>query len=360
MLKKDRGITLIALVITIIVLLILAGITIVSLSGENGILKRAQEARDKTKEATENEKIIIGEIENTMKDYLNDTDDVPDIPDEDLDDVYEDVSGDHELEMSKEDIYVTYYSDGTLAFDTTNALIPEKTKVEQYSIKGLKYSIYEDSFAENNIPWLVYKDQISTVDFLNPIKPSNTAGWFYKCANLTTINNIQNLDTSDVIFMRNMFTECANLNNLDISDLNTSNVKDMKAMFSGCTRLYSLTLGNIDTSNVVDMGYMFKDCGSLTVLDISGIRTDNLISSSYMFQGCASLQSLNLDNFNTDRLINMGSMFQNCNALTSVGTNFTTGRNTRYISLLFNNTSLQTIPENFKIGENVEETLSAF
>ena len=46
--KNTRGITLIALVITIIVLLILAGITIAALSGDNGILKRAAEAKEKT------------------------------------------------------------------------------------------------------------------------------------------------------------------------------------------------------------------------------------------------------------------------------------------------------------------------
>ena len=39
--KNQRGITLIALVITIIVLLILAGITITLLMGENGVLNRA-------------------------------------------------------------------------------------------------------------------------------------------------------------------------------------------------------------------------------------------------------------------------------------------------------------------------------
>ncbi len=43
--NNDKGITLVALVITIIVLLILAGITIAALSGENGILKRAAQAR---------------------------------------------------------------------------------------------------------------------------------------------------------------------------------------------------------------------------------------------------------------------------------------------------------------------------
>ena len=42
---NQKGITLVALVITIIVLLILAGITIAALSGENGILNRAAQAR---------------------------------------------------------------------------------------------------------------------------------------------------------------------------------------------------------------------------------------------------------------------------------------------------------------------------
>ena len=39
--KNNKGITLIALVITIIVLLILAGITIASITGENGILRKS-------------------------------------------------------------------------------------------------------------------------------------------------------------------------------------------------------------------------------------------------------------------------------------------------------------------------------
>lgn len=45
--KYERGITLIALVITIIVLLILAGVSINLVVGENGILNKAQEARNK-------------------------------------------------------------------------------------------------------------------------------------------------------------------------------------------------------------------------------------------------------------------------------------------------------------------------
>ena len=53
--RKNYGITLIALVITVIVLLILAGVTIATLTGDNGILTRASEGKEKTEEAQREE-----------------------------------------------------------------------------------------------------------------------------------------------------------------------------------------------------------------------------------------------------------------------------------------------------------------
>ena len=55
--KNNRGITLIALVITIIVLLILAGVSIAMLTGQNGILSQATTARDDTAVAEKVERI---------------------------------------------------------------------------------------------------------------------------------------------------------------------------------------------------------------------------------------------------------------------------------------------------------------
>lgn len=55
--KGNKGITLIALVITIIVLLILAGVTIATLTGENGILKRASQASEENTHAAVKEAI---------------------------------------------------------------------------------------------------------------------------------------------------------------------------------------------------------------------------------------------------------------------------------------------------------------
>ena len=57
--NEAQGITLIALVITIIVLLILAAVSIATLTGDNGILTKAQTASEKTKQETEKEQIKI-------------------------------------------------------------------------------------------------------------------------------------------------------------------------------------------------------------------------------------------------------------------------------------------------------------
>jgi type II secretory pathway pseudopilin PulG len=49
--RNQRGITLIALIVTIVILLILAGITIMYTVGDNGILKAAKEAKNQTEAA---------------------------------------------------------------------------------------------------------------------------------------------------------------------------------------------------------------------------------------------------------------------------------------------------------------------
>ena len=60
--KNNKGITLIALVVTIIVLLILAGVSIAMLSGQNGILNRARDAREQSTKGSLDEavKIVVG------------------------------------------------------------------------------------------------------------------------------------------------------------------------------------------------------------------------------------------------------------------------------------------------------------
>ena len=68
-LRRNKGITLIALVVTIIVILILAGISIAMLTGQNGILNRAAEAKEKTRIAQEDESQKLKGYEDTINQY---------------------------------------------------------------------------------------------------------------------------------------------------------------------------------------------------------------------------------------------------------------------------------------------------
>ena len=73
-LKNKKGITLIALVITIIVLLILAGVSIATLTGENGLIKQATVAKENTEIAGSEEKINLLLQEAYINEYEEGTD----------------------------------------------------------------------------------------------------------------------------------------------------------------------------------------------------------------------------------------------------------------------------------------------
>ena len=70
---RNKGVTLISLVVTIIVLLILAGITIGTIFNDNGIIKKAQEAANATEEAARNDQAAINGLLNEMDSIINGT-----------------------------------------------------------------------------------------------------------------------------------------------------------------------------------------------------------------------------------------------------------------------------------------------
>ena len=69
--SNQTGITLIALVVTIVVLLILAGVSISALFGDSGIIDRAKEAQNETNQATERDKKEIKELSNWLDSKTN-------------------------------------------------------------------------------------------------------------------------------------------------------------------------------------------------------------------------------------------------------------------------------------------------
>ena len=69
--KKNKGITLISLVVTIVVLLILAGVTIGVLIGDNGLLNQATKAKKETEEAAKKEDENLKELDNLITQYTS-------------------------------------------------------------------------------------------------------------------------------------------------------------------------------------------------------------------------------------------------------------------------------------------------
>lgn len=67
--KKQNGITLVALVITIIILLILAGISIASLRG-SGLFQKTQDAKNKSENAQAVENNTLKDYENIINQYM--------------------------------------------------------------------------------------------------------------------------------------------------------------------------------------------------------------------------------------------------------------------------------------------------
>jgi len=171
-------------------------------------------------------------------------------------------------------------------------------------------------------PWNAVRGSVHRIEFIGPITAGpNMTDLFARLPLLTTIEGLENIDTSTVTTMSGMFFDAQRLANLDLSDFDTSNVTDMSWMFYGTRALTSLDLANFDTSNVTDMKSMFDmdgGAGALTSLDQSGFDTSNVTNMSRMFSRLENLTSLNLSSFDTSKVTDMSWMFSTTRALTSL------------------------------------------
>lgn len=171
--------------------------------------------------------------------------------------------------------------------------------------------------------------------------------WFSGCTNLTSIEGIENLNTSNVKYMNEMFGQCSNLETLDLSHFNTEKVGNMSNMFNGCTKLHDLNISSFNTENVTNMYGMFYGCSSLDSLDLSHFNTRNVRKDgmNYMFNGCSSLSYLNVSNFTTDKPgMQLDGLFQGCSSLQTLDlSSFDTGGASSVTDMFDGCSALQTI-----------------
>ena len=181
----------------------------------------------------------------------------------------------------------------------------------------------------------------------NDVKPTllnkiyNSDVELMSAVGLRYYSSLENLDlssfnTSNVISMDSMFSNCSSLTSLDLSSFNTLNVTNMSSMFYICSSLTSLDLSSFNTLNVTNMSDMFASCFLLMNLDLSSFNTSSVTDMSGMFEDCSSLISLDLSNFNTLNITNMESMFSGCTKIQTQINIMTTAGSTSCFDM-FNN-----------------------
>ena len=230
------------------------------------------------------------------------------------------------------------YADGTLTFFLASK---ETLGENEYGIYGglgtpdwvwknpnvtnVTKVVFEPAFADarptNCNEWFqgyVNLTSIEGIEYLNTSQVTDMHNMFYNCYHLQT-TDFSGFDTRKVKDMSNMFYNCGSLKSLDISNFNTSEVTNMRSMFYHCIGLTSLDLSHLNTSKVSIMISMFQSCFNLLSVNLSGWDTRNVGSMYHMFEGCKSLKTLDLSGFDTrEKTCSMGDMFNTCNELTTI------------------------------------------
>lgn len=147
---------------------------------------------------------------------------------------------------------------------------------------------------------------LSAVTDTPDLSTMNTTQYmFANCTSLTTVNNMNSWDTSNVSVMDQMFL-FANLFNQNIGSWNVSLCQSMFGMFDGASS-FNQNLNSWDVSGVFSMGQMFYGASNFNG-NISSWNVGNVFSMNNMFSFATSFNQ-NIGSWNVSSVINMTSMF---------------------------------------------------
>ena len=214
--------------------------------------------------------------------------------------------------------YALFSSDGktmTLYYDTERDSRSEKTFLLRHAYGGI-HTPWVGPFFTGTEP-----DQVTMVVFdssMADARPSSTQRWFYFMENLTKIDGIKHLNTSETTDMTEMFSCCRVITDIDLSFLNTSNVTIMDGLFSQCNALQRIRLDNFDTHQVTSMSGMFSGCYALKEIDLSHFNTEKVTNMGGMFENCGSLKSIDVSPLNTSEVTDFNRMFMGCDLLAAI------------------------------------------
>ena len=157
--------------------------------------------------------------------------------------------------------------------------------------------------------------KIKTIEQWGNINLGNSGEYFYGCNNLVLTGVTDTLNLSGTTNLRRMFLSCSSIttiNNLNSWDV--SNVTDMSFIFAGCNN-FNQNIGSWDVSNVLTMENMFA-IGSLTGIfnnggstSINNWNVSKVQNMGLMFYG-QPLFNQPINNWNVSSVVTMSNMFR--------------------------------------------------
>ena len=348
--KGQRGITLVALVITIIVLIILSGITI-SFVVNGELMSKARYAIDKHGDEELLELFNMARLEYQMKKIYNMEQSELEYVQGSLSDTFNSeviitkMGKGYKIKFIDKNVVYRISSEGRIMkyeeMDTTKVyarlddegiLYLRATKKDGYNV----YSTSSSITANWNTAGTANRECVTKVIIEEKIAPNNMRNMFYNCINLTSIENMENLHTENVTDMSYCFYLCNKMKNIDVSMWDTCKVKNMSGLFNRCRIVEALDVDEFNTSNVTNMTGMFVECSKVSYLDVSEFDTVKVTNMSSMFSSCSGLEKLDVSKFNTSQVTNMSDMFYCCTKLLELDvSNFDTSKVTN-TSKMFN------------------------
>ena len=236
-----------------------------------------------------------------------------------------------------------------------------KAWIVQNDEDNTKYDLYigaKDGVIANPNSTRLFSDfrEVTSINFNNNFDTSNVTDMSYMfawCTNIETID-ISSFNTSNVIYMQNMFSMYDNnnftvienkLSNIILGDnFDTQNVTNIVQMFAGCENLTQINVENWNTSNINNISSVFAYCSSLINLDLSKWDTSKVTNMDWLFDECNNLEEVNLSNFNTENVTSMYQMFQGCHNLEKVNLcSFNTQNVSNSISMFYDTPKLKAV-----------------
>lgn len=358
-LKEKQGITLIALVITIVVLLILASVSIAMLTGENGILTQAQRAKEETEKAGDKEKIQL--VVNAARIGNNEYQDLSQNSlQEEMDKEFGEGktvvrdNGDGSFTVSlvdsKKDYTITSSGEVTEGIDwnevMASAVAPEDQTLTAKNVIG----IGTNGQAVNMDLWLYSFDTVTNGYGLNSEEVFQNTEYDTNGTNTETIRTAGYKGTEtngkDIIIPQYIsedggktYTPVTSLyrtfndnTNITTMPIIPTTVINMVSTFENCTNLkeciipnlveninWCFSNTNIDKikeipNSVIYMYGTFNKCNSLIEVDLK--IPENVVTLQMTFYDCKNLKKANL--VDGERVENMSQTFTLCQNLLEI------------------------------------------